>query len=973
MPNKNINKKLITEDDDEDNDLIINNDDDFCTEIDQNQNKEELLQKKINEPSPKVPDSLSSQKIEKTIESNNIEKSSNNNMFKPAQDVSNSNMNENEKEVINEDKTIFSKIAEDIYLDNRSYLMPKKLYFDISKAEEDNYNKLTIENYLFTCADRENSKNNKIISSFLERKTKEQNNKKIGSDPEKDDLENLAEIKGNVFSESKKDKLKKNNYRSPEQFIKEQKILEEKHKEYINKLIKLHHEESKNTIKDRPTISKKSEIIANMKKGGNKNNKEIHMKLYEDFNIKKQKKEEIINNAKKLSDNKFKKLKREEIIQNSKRLYQDYAKRKNTYNENNIKQLKDIMSMSAVSLIEKKSNIIIFKKLINKYKDEINSIFNKNAWDKFELNYNDYLKLIFKIGCVEKDYNYNDTKNNEIKNPLNNNNKNNSKNNDEPEQINHIKNKIMFSKNILKKNIFIKSKSPERNKFNEELDLIKNSWKIITKNKDFSAETKANSHRVLLFFLSLYGIYKGDLNDNLIKKEFPSLSENIDKNENIDETTSKQIYKCFQMFRNSAINYFSIKNKEKPQELEKKLKIIKFKKGRVTKESKSFVKTIDYSYINDDKRKQYFSTSKSAKRIKYIQTIKKNVNKNKTSNEKIDNNKKDFKDTENKEIKDNKEIKEKVTKEVNNNSIIKDEDSIPKSKINNNNGNLIVNKLKKNLKPKYEIKRKKLNLNKGQTSNSTKNINLKTNKYIISNENNTSSQKNIKANMNEKKANIKNNNITNYTSKPYEIISNQNQNQKIIQNNKNIHMPLPKVQTNNASKILEEKKLLNENKNIGKEQNINKDNTKHQKEKNSSISNYIFNEDYRIKEDIETNSALNNLEENEINENKKIKNNEENINKEKKIENNSELKEKNIIKNNINENNNMIEQKENNKNEKKKKSKFVFKIKIKNKMIKLIINKGDDIEIKIDEFCKENNLDEDDKKEILDAIKSNMN
>lgn len=35
--------------------------------------------------------------------------------------------------------------------------------------------------------------------------------------------------------------------------------------------------------------------------------------------------------------------------------------------------------------------------------------------------------------------------------------------------------------------------------------------------------------------------------------------------------------------------------------------------------------------------------------------------------------------------------------------------------------------------------------------------------------------------------------------------------------------------------------------------------------------------------------------------------------------------------------------KENNINEKKKKSKFVFKIKIKKKLIKLIIKKGDDI------------------------------
>ena len=103
------------------------------------------------------------------------------------------------------------------------------MYFDIGKAKEDNYNKLTIENYLFTCADKENSKNNKIITEFLERKTRELNNKKIGSDPEKDDSENFVEIKG-LYSDRKKEKESKYNGRSPEQFIKEQKILEEKHK-----------------------------------------------------------------------------------------------------------------------------------------------------------------------------------------------------------------------------------------------------------------------------------------------------------------------------------------------------------------------------------------------------------------------------------------------------------------------------------------------------------------------------------------------------------------------------------------------------------------------------------------------------------------------------------------------------------------------------------------------------------------------
>lgn len=44
----------------------------------------------------------------------------------------------------------------------------------ITKLKDNNYNKLTVENYLFIRADKENSKNGKIIHEFIERKNKEQ-------------------------------------------------------------------------------------------------------------------------------------------------------------------------------------------------------------------------------------------------------------------------------------------------------------------------------------------------------------------------------------------------------------------------------------------------------------------------------------------------------------------------------------------------------------------------------------------------------------------------------------------------------------------------------------------------------------------------------------------------------------------------------------------------------------------------------
>jgi hypothetical protein len=58
-------------------------------------------------------------------------------------------------------------------------------------------------------------------------------------------------------------------------------------------------------------------------------------------------------------------------------------------------------------------------------------------------------------------------------------------------------------KNITKKNQY---------KNNVEYKLIKDSWKIITKNREFSMEHYGNTKRLLYFILSLLGIYDGNLN-----------------------------------------------------------------------------------------------------------------------------------------------------------------------------------------------------------------------------------------------------------------------------------------------------------------------------------------------------------------------------------------------------------------------------------------------------------------------------
>ena len=598
---KNIKKKSFSEEEEEDSDLIINNDEFFIfNDFKENNNllflsKNKISKKINNEQKNNYQNNnrilLKNPKYPKLINNDN--------------NFQNNNVKSLNKNTNNEEKTIFSKITEDLYLDSLNKIKPKKNIFDINKIKDDNYNKLTVENYLFTCADKENSKNNKIINDFIERKNKEHICKKIAINQKNNTIDNGSK---KLSSDHKKFKRSKG-ARSPEQFLDDQKLLEEKHKQYIDKLIKLHNEEINLCLKDRPTISKQSEKLANMNKNSNKN---VHIKLYEEYNIKKKNIEEKSKVTFTLDEYIFgskKKLDNEQIIESAKRLYKDYEKMKNNLNENKMKKLNDIKNLSSNSLINKNSKDIISKRFIEIYKKVLNELFQKNINDIFDFAFGDFLLFIFKLQLVEKDYNIiinnnkqkyknillninesSKTKNEAIKNnktemkqyPYKKDNwKEEQKNsfrkirNISPEEERNRKNMFDISNKILKRNTFLKTKSVGKKSINNnetllenepELKQAKEAWKIITKNKTFNEEILGSSKRVLLFFLSLCGIYKGNINDILIKKEFPILLNEPPDNI-ISIQLSQQIYKNFFNYRNSIFNNAIEKNKPKKKRI----------------------------------------------------------------------------------------------------------------------------------------------------------------------------------------------------------------------------------------------------------------------------------------------------------------------------------------------------------------------------------------------------------------------
>ena len=167
----------------------------------------------------------------------------------------------------------------------------------------------------------------------------------------------------------------------------------------------MHNDEINLCLKDRPTISKQSEKIANMNKNSNK---DVHIKLYEEFTARRKNIEEKNKNT--LSLNEFelglkKKYDNEQIIESAKRLYKEYEKMQNNKNESKIQKLNDIKHLSSNSLINKNSKDIISKRLIEIYKKVLNELFLKNINDIFDFAFGDFLLFLYKLELVDRDYN----------------------------------------------------------------------------------------------------------------------------------------------------------------------------------------------------------------------------------------------------------------------------------------------------------------------------------------------------------------------------------------------------------------------------------------------------------------------------------------------------------------------------------------------------------------------------------------
>ena len=443
----------------------------------------------------------------------------------------------------NPNKSVFSRISEAMYKNSKEEKLPRKKERDLEKEKEKDYDKFTEEAFILAEANKTNKENEKIIKGFLERKKKEEIADRAGIESERD-KEKKNELE--PFQDSKRvsiitdRNISFKSKRTFKEFYDDQKIKEEKHLNHLKENKKINKDKLSLIILNKPVLNEETIKIANKgKRNNNNNNNDIHQRLYEEFTEIKNKREKNEKEKLLLNKKEEKKISNYIIQKNVERLYTEYETKKKIINENEQKKEKEIKIRSSSRSASKTSNKIIFKRFKKILENAFENLLNKKLEEKFDINFNDFAKLLYTIHFTTKNY-Y------ELMER--------KKNNDTEEDLRKSQNSKLIS---------------YQNKFELDIEykLLIGSWKIITKNKIFKDDILGSSQRTLIFFLSVLGIFDGNENNIFIKKEFPFLisdSSLINKYSNL----SKQIYKYFSIYKNNAINSLLFREKDKKRRRE---------------------------------------------------------------------------------------------------------------------------------------------------------------------------------------------------------------------------------------------------------------------------------------------------------------------------------------------------------------------------------------------------------------------
>jgi hypothetical protein len=474
-------------------------------------------------------------------------------------------------------KSVFIKISEDMYTKFKS--KPNKEVRDINKMEEDAYNKMTSETYIKTCENRENLKNKKIVQDFLDRKAKEDTNKKIGIEcDKKDQMKKLQDPKRALSVTDRNINFKST--RTLAQFLQDQ-----NQKKNLGKKKKNH---KKIPIPAKGNIlPQDSTYIFSENQNGDTFSEFTNFDIYNFDNISMQYNSDSI-----LNDNYDEKEKINKTFEMEKELINPGANfslinSKNKKNENfgkdkinkpepkkkqiiktkeNKEKNKNIVKESATTSTSKKSTENITKKFIILYKDTLLNQFGQNYDNEFDINYSAFLLLLYKLGFTNKNYSTlmesseieldkqsihskeisdfsisnSDLSMSEI-----------SKKNEKKFQKDSLAGKSLEDEVEKYKNTF---------KYDKEFQLSRDGWKIITEKQNFDEEICISSKKMFLFYISVLGLCKEEKSKKFMKKEcgfFFSDKKLFHQFNNIN----KYIYKYFGLYKINAMDNLLIPDK----------------------------------------------------------------------------------------------------------------------------------------------------------------------------------------------------------------------------------------------------------------------------------------------------------------------------------------------------------------------------------------------------------------------------
>ena len=521
--------------------------------------KMKISQKKVKNINPFLTDTNTNtlEYKHKKISKNKMNK--NNGKMAYLKNFKNDKLNNSEIRYSITNRTVFSKISENMLKNSKEAIIPAKKPQNLELEGEKIYNQLTEEAYLCSCANKANRENKKIIEGFLGRKKNEEISKKMGVDSEKEkesQLETFQDVKRlNIVTDRNRSYISSRTFK---EFLQDQKDKEEKHQNHLktkeNKVL----EEMNSKIRDRPVLNEETKKLA---MNSNRNGKDIHSRLYKEFDEKK-KNEEFREKEKNIFQEKrkeIKKLSKVKIKENAERLFHEYESKKKRNNEIVIKKVNELTNMTNNYSTSKNSNEIILKRFKKILENSLKVIIEKKINEDFQINYLDFVKLLYKINFTSSNYfeliankknNANDDKNQNERNI-----KRNLKNRE---------NRIIYRKTNYDKD--------------REYKLIVDAWKIITQNKEFKKDMTGSSKRLFLFLFSVLGLNNGNINENFMKKEFSFMLESI---KNINDSSAnysnlpKQIFKYYSLYRNNAINGLLFRERENKRRIELETEIEK--------------------------------------------------------------------------------------------------------------------------------------------------------------------------------------------------------------------------------------------------------------------------------------------------------------------------------------------------------------------------------------------------------------